>query len=231
MDDAKTRTGQRINNADRAYNSYEARLRGSYELSPKLAPFVEVAVDTRDYDRKREISDSGTGRLLGSDGYALRGGAQFELTRLVTGEAAIGYGRQKPNDKSLKDVDGLLIDGAVAWAPSALTTVRLNARTGLQETTLANAGGVLTRGFEAAVEHKLRRNFIVTATAGYETSDYKGTRPHRVDRTTTLGLEGEYRFNRNVALTSSFQKLWLNSSLPGEDYDASIIEFGLRFRR
>lgn len=229
VDNAKLRTGAKVDNSDRAYNSYETRLRGSYELSPKLSPFVELAVDTRDYDKK--VANTDPTRKLGSDGYALRTGAQFELTRLVTGEAAIGYARQTPNDKDLKVVEGMLIDGAVAWAPSALTTFRLNAKTGLQETTITDAGGVFTRSVEASVEHKLRRNLIVTASANFENSDYQGSKPHRVDKTTTLGLEAEYRLNRSVALISSFQKLWLNSSLPGEDYDASIVEFGLRFRR
>lgn len=236
VDNARLRNGTTLDNSDRAYNSYEARLRGSYEISPKLAPFVEIAVDTRNYDKTFANNGVGEGgeivadrRRLGSDGYALRGGAQFELTRLITGEAAIGYAQQTPNDKSLKTVEGMLIDGAVAWAPSALTTVRLAAKTGLQETTLANAGGVFTRSFDASVEHKLRRNLIVTAGANLQRSDYQGS--SRVDDITTLTLEGEYRLNRSVALTASAQKLWLKSSLPGVDYTASIIEFGLRFRR
>ncbi|WP_020177473.1 outer membrane beta-barrel protein [Methylopila sp. M107] len=238
VDDAKLKTAnedgsRKVDNSDRAYNQYEARLRGSYELSPRLEPFAEIAIDTRDYDRARSttVPDVGGAFKLGSDGYALRTGAKFEATRLVTGEASIGYGRQTPNDSRLKATQGLLIDGSVAWAPSALTTVRLGATSALQETTLygSGAGGVLSRNFDVSVEHRLRRNWSVTARGGFEYADYQGST--RKDKQTTLALETEYRLNRSLALTGNVQQLWLNSSLPGEDYKASIIEFGLKYRR
>jgi hypothetical protein len=225
--DSKLQSGATVDNSDRVYNSYEARLRGSYEVSPGLEPFAEVAVDTRDYDKKFDNTDPT--RRLGSDGYAVRGGARFEATRLITGEAAIGYGRQTPKDRDLRVVDGLLFDGALAWTPTALTTVRLDAKTALQETTLTGAGGIFTRTLSAAVEHRFRRNFIVTARADLERSDYEGI--GRKDDTLTLGLQAEYLLNRSVALTGAFSHERLNSSISGEDYTAAVVEFGLRFRR
>ncbi len=225
FDDAKTQNGTKINNKDRIYNGYEARLRGSYELSPGLKPFVEVAADTRDYDERFDDA----GRRLGSSGYALRTGAELEMSRLVTGELAVGYGRQTPKEKSLDPVDGLLLDGSLAWAATGLTTVRATAKTAFQETTLPGAGGVLTRNFGLAVEHRLRRNLIVTARAEFDRSDYKGI--GRIDDDVVLALEGEYRLNRSVALIGSFQHEKLNSNVAGEDYKSSLVEFGMRFRR
>jgi hypothetical protein len=225
--DSKLRSGGTLDNSDRNYNSYEARLRGAYDLSPRLQPFVEVAVDTRDYDEKFDNTDPT--RRLGSDGYALRTGASLELTRLVTGEVAVGYGRQTPKDRDLKPVDGLLVDGALAWTPTALTTVRLDARSALRETTLNGAGGVLERQVGLEVEHRLRRNLIATARADLVRGDYKGL--GRVDDNWTLSLEGEYRLNRNLAAIGSVRREWQDSSEPGEDYRATIVELGLRFRR
>lgn len=227
VDDSKLKAGGKINNSDRAYNGYQARLRGAYELSPSLAPFAEVTLDTRDYDKK--VANFDPGRKLGSDGYALRTGAQFELTRLVTGEIAVGYGRQTPKDGDLKTVEGWLIDGAVAWAPTALTTVNLSARSSLDESTLGNTGGVLSRAFEANVQHRLRRNLLVTGRFAFERADYKGAK--RVDDAATIGLDAEYQLNRNVALTGTVERIRLKSSIPGEDYTANVVEFGLRFRR
>ena len=237
VDDAKLIEGGKIDNSDRAYNQYEARLRGAYELNPALEPFVEAAVVTRDYDKRFSSFDTdpdGGGvipdrRRLGSDGYALRSGARFEMSRLVTGEAAIGYGRQTPKDGDLKPVDGLLLDGSIAWAPTGLTTVRFDAKSALQETSLANSGGVFARNFSLAIEHRLRRNFIVTARAGFDRADYRGA--GRRDDAYTHGLDAEYRLTRDIALTGSLERIWLDSSLPGEDYNATIVEIGLRFRR
>jgi hypothetical protein len=236
VDDAKLRSGETLDNSDRAYNAYEARLRAAYELSPRLEPFAEAAMITRDYDKKfsnTAINDDNEPvpdrRRLGSDGWSLRTGARFELSRLVTGEAAVGYGRQTPKDNGLKPVEGLLVDGELAWAPSALTTVRLSAKSALQETTLQGAGGVLSRNLGLSVEHFLRRNWSVTGRASFDRADYKGTA--RVDDAFTLGLETEYRLTRSLALTGSIEKLWLDSSIPDDDYDATIVEVGLRLRR
>ncbi|MFC7051926.1 outer membrane beta-barrel protein [Hansschlegelia quercus] len=225
FNDSKLRDGTIRDNGDRIYNAYELRLRGAYDLSPMLQPFAEVAIDTRDYD----LRTGDDGRRLGSDGYAARVGATFEAARLITGELAVGYGRQRPNEKELKDTDGLLIDGAVIWSPSALTTVTGSAKTALQETTLAGSGGVLVRSFGLAVEHRLRRNFIVTARADYERSRYRGI--GRIDDGVTLALETEYRLSRSLSLISSVSHERLNSSEAGEDYKASIVEVGLRLRR
>ncbi|MFD1703725.1 outer membrane beta-barrel protein [Methylopila henanensis] len=233
-DDSKLLDGSTLDNSDRVYNAYQLRLRAAYEVSPALAPFAEVAVDTRDYDRRFGDDIVGDGadasrRRLGSDGWALRGGARFEATRLVTGELAVGYGRQTPKDDRLKPVDGLLFDGSVAWAPTALTTVRLNARSSIDETVTEDSGGILRRSVGVAVEHALRRNLLVTGRVDYESADYKGA--DRTDDTLVLGLEAEYRLNRTLALIGSFQHERRYSNLPGEDYDASIIEFGLRVRQ
>lgn len=226
VDDAKLTTGGKRDNSDRAYNGYQARLRASYDVSPMLQPFVEATVDTRDYDK---TFDNTRTRRLGSDGFALRGGAQFEMGRLVTGELGLGYGRQTPKQNGLRPVEGLLIDGNVAWTPTALTTVRATARTSLQETSLTNASGVLDRSFELSVEHQFRRNLIGTARLAFDRADYKGA-DLRQD-SITAGLGGEYKLNRNVALTANFERVWLDSTAKGDDYVASIIEFGLKFRR
>lgn len=232
VDDTKNKDGTKNDNDYRAYNQYEVRLRGAYEVSPKLEPFAEIALDTRDYDLRRAPGDpSDPGRKLGSNGWAARGGARFELTRLVSGEASLGYGKQTQKDPRFKAAEGLLIDGAVAWAPTALTTVRLTATSALQESSDLATAGVLSRNFVASVEHRLRRNWSVTARAGYERAEYKGSNPRARYDTTTLGLETEYRLNRSLALTGSLERIHQDSTIPNEDYTASIIEFGLKFRR
>lgn len=223
--DSKLRDGTIRDNADRIYNAYELRLRGAYDLTERLKPFSEIAVDTRDYD----LRTGQDGRTLGSNGYAARVGAAFEATRLVTGELSVGYGRQTPKDNDLKTTGGLLIDGSVIWSPSALTTVTANAKTSLQETTLPGSGGVLVRSFGLAVEHRFRRNFIVTARADYDREAYRGI--GRTDNGVTLALEAEYRVNRTFSLISTLSHERLQSSEPGEDYKSSMIEFGMRVRQ
>jgi hypothetical protein len=62
-------------------------LRLGYELTPGLRPFVEVAADSRTYDLP--VDAGGVNR--DSKGIAGKVGTAFEFSRIVVGEAAVGY--------------------------------------------------------------------------------------------------------------------------------------------
>ncbi|GLK76976.1 hypothetical protein GCM10008171_22300 [Methylopila jiangsuensis] len=222
FDDATLVSGEPVDNAARNYTAYEARFRAAYELSPNLQPFADLSLVTRDFDRNDGVT-------RGSDAIALRGGATFEASRVLTGEVALGYGRQTPKDSGQKPVDALLFDGSLAWSATALTTVRLTAKSSLYETTSTDASALLTRRVGVSVEHALRRHWTVTARTDFEKRAYRGI--GRVDDVTVLALETEYRLNRTTALFGSFEHDRLDSNVAGGDYTASIIEFGLRVRQ
>src|SRR4051812_48454061 len=116
---------------NRDYASYGIALRGGYEISPAVQPFVEVLTDWRRRDQPVDIN----GIRRDSQGSSLRGGVALALTGAVTGEAAIGYGARHYEDPTLADIGGVLADASLVWTPTALTTVRLKAATRFEETT------------------------------------------------------------------------------------------------
>jgi hypothetical protein len=82
--------GTMIDLAANNFNAYGVTGRAAYEISPKLKPFVEATVDTRRYDQR--LDQNGFERS--SNGVSARGGATYQVTSLISGEASAGYGQQ-----------------------------------------------------------------------------------------------------------------------------------------
>ena len=88
-----------------------------------MIPFVEVGADTRVHDLNADFS----GYQRNSNGLIAQVGAKFELTRLFTGEAALGYTQRVYEDPRLANIDGLIANASLLWTASALTNVKLSA--------------------------------------------------------------------------------------------------------
>jgi hypothetical protein len=105
----------------------------------------------------------------------VRAGSTFEITRTLTGEASAGLQQRSYEDPRLRDLRGPLVDAALIWSATPLTTVRLRAQSSIDETTLANSNGTLTQSARLEVQHDLRRNLSLTGLAGVTVSDYQGS--------------------------------------------------------
>ena len=67
--------GTIASNDDRNYDQYTGTLRGGYELTPGVKPFVEFGADTRVHDLNADIS----GYQRNSNGLTGKAGSTFEL--------------------------------------------------------------------------------------------------------------------------------------------------------
>jgi hypothetical protein len=211
--------------SDRDYTSYGTALRGSYEVTPGIKPFVEAGADRRVFDLDTNFS----GVRRGSDGMMARTGIEFAREGFLTGEASAGYTHRHYRDASLDDVSGLIFDASLVWKATALTRVTLKANSEIGETTLAGAAGVFSRQASLAIDHAFRRWLIGSAKISYGTEDYRGA-GRRDDR---LGLSAAlaYHFNRYAALKGEVRREELRSSVPGQNYTANIVMLGLRLQR
>jgi hypothetical protein len=217
--------GSTASNATRNYNRYLATLRGTYELTPGVKPFVEVGADRRVHDIAVDLN----GFQRDSDGRYVKAGTTFELTRILTGEAAVGWIARSYRDPTLPDIDGLTIDGALTWVASALTTFKLTAATRVGETTLAGVSGTFTRDVALQVEHAFRRWLLATVKLSRGYDDYVGS--PRVDDRYSASFGIVYKLNRDMQLKSELRRDWLRSTEPGANYNANVILFGLRLQR
>ena len=97
-------------------------------------------------------------------------------------------------DPQLQDIAGLTLDGSLTWLMSALTTVKLTAKTTVEETTVVGVSGMFSREVALQVDHAFRRWLIATLkfTAGVD--QYVGS--DRADDRFSASLGLTYKLNR-----------------------------------
>lgn len=221
---AQYSNGTTLNLAATSYNDYGVIARTSYEVTPDFKPFVEGTFDKRVHDSPTDFN----GFYRDSTGYIARGGATFNVTEMVSGEVSGGYGQRNYDDPRLVPLRGPVIDAALIYTPSALTTLTLRGSTTMNETTLANASGVLTRAVTATLSHDLMRNLNVTVTGNYYTNNYQGANVQ--EKGGYVGVALDYKVTRTVSLRGSYRFETLDSSFPNADYTANVYLVGLRFQ-
>ncbi|MCA0320484.1 MAG: outer membrane beta-barrel protein [Proteobacteria bacterium] len=224
-DDAVTNAGAVLPQAERDYNAYGGRLRVSYEATPGLRPFVEAGIEQRHFDRL--VSSGGT--LQGSTATTYRIGSTFELTRLITGEISAGYMIRDNREPTFGDIRVPVFDAALTWTPTALTTVRLTAKSIIDESFTTGASGLQRRDVAVELEHSFRRWLIGTARLAYGQDVYQGTT--RVDQRMVASVNLVYRASRNMQIRGEVRREALFSNQAGQSYSANVVLLGLRLQR
>lgn len=248
--DLQLTDGTSASNEDRNYNQYGGKVRGSYELGPGVKPFVEVGVDQRKHDLNADFF----GYQRDSRGITGSVGTSFELTRLLTGEASIGYVKRTYEDARLSDLSGLIGNASLIWTASALTTVQLTASSSVGELTIPGVSGIFYRDVGLQIDHSLRRWLIGSVKFGIGADTYKNgavelsgttttvcncvttssaneTVSDRVDMRYAFGLGLTYKIDRSMQVKGEFRQQWLRSNVSGVNYEASIFMLGLRLQK
>ncbi len=242
--DSDLTDGTTASNKDRDYNQYGGTLRGGYELLPGVTPFVEVGIDTRVHD----LETDSNGFQRNSNGFVASVGSTFELTRLLAGEASIGYVTRNYEDPRFEQLKGLIGSASLIWTIDALNTVKFTASSTVGESNIAGVPGVFYRDAGIQYDHAYRRWLIGSLKLGIGQDLYKGSSTpgtpgtvcdcvqstpgsnvaDRTDNRYSVGLGLTYKLNRMMQIKGEFQQLWLRSDVAGVDYNASTFLLGLR---
>lgn len=218
--------GGTISNRDRDVQTTEEAVRASWEFKPTLFGFIEAGFNQREY----KVASLSDGIRRDSTGDRTRVGVSFGNTgQKLRGEASIGYGRQRPDDSRLRDIEGVIVDANLAYRLSTLTSVLLTARSDVTETTLAGSAGALSRQVGAELRHGFTRQLIGTAGLSYTLQDYAGVALTEREARSTLGME--YFLNREVTLFSRYQHTAFNSDDSTRNYNADEVRVGVRVRQ
>lgn len=215
--------GSVLNLMSTSYNAYGLNPRLAYELNPSMKPYVEAMIDKRVHDSWLDPY----GYARDSAGVSGRIGSTFKITDLVTGEASGGYAQRDYADPRLPRLRGPIIDAAIIYTATPLTTFTLRTGTMLSETTLQGAAGVLSRNVTFDVTHAMFRNFTITATGSYQTNNYQGA--DTFEQVGTAGVKLEYKLTRSIAVRGSYFWQRLVSSTANSNFTANVIMGGLRF--
>lgn len=222
FEDVQLSNGTRIRQSDRNLNQFALRLRAAYEINPDFKPFVDVIGDARIYDERFDTS----GVQRDSDGVGVLAGFQVGLARSLTGEIAAGIQHRTYVDPSLRDINAPLVNATIAWAATPLTTVRLNAATGVTETTIPGSSGVLTEVATLEVQHDLLRNLSFV---------FGGSILHNEYQNSTIRDDGfsatarfDYHFNRWLTLRGTYIYQQINSTAAGSSFRDNTVLVGIR---
>lgn len=214
------------NNEDRDYTEYEEASRVMWELKPSLSPFVEVAVNHRDYSEAAQ--SDGINRT--SNGQRYRAGVSFGNNgEIVRGEISLGYGIQTPDDPRLHPLDGLLIDANATWRITPLTSILFNAATDVSETTTSGVGGAFYHYASIEIRHELRSYLVASAGLIYSNQNSQDGVINDNEFRETLGLE--YYADRNTVLYGRYAHVNFDGVGIPNDYVGDEIHVGLKFRR
>jgi hypothetical protein len=194
-------------------------------VTPGIKLFAELVADTRIHDL--EVDRSGNRR--DSEALIPNVGGTFELTRKLTGEIAIGYIDRTYKDPTLPDVRGLIVNGSLVWTATALTSVKLAAKSTVDESVLPGVSGVLRRDIGVEVDHAFRRWLIGSVRFGFGVDQYVGST--RLDERYVVSAGLSYKLTRSVQIRGELRQEWLHSNVPGVDYTATVGLVGLRLQQ
>ena len=212
--------GVLINQAFRNRDGYSASARVSYQYSPQTQLFVSGSYNAINYARV------GTGSVdRSSQGGSALVGVEFEITRLLRGEAGVGYLVQRFDDSRYRDLNGVNYNVSLAYDPTVLTSLRLTASRQLTDSAIAQVSGVLASRVNLTGEHELLRNVLVNIDAGYTYYEFRGldTGYGRWD----AGVGVRYKFAQFLSAALSFDRISQSGSPLFSAYDSNRVSLSL----
>jgi hypothetical protein len=223
--DATLDTGGTVSQAGRNNTLYALTLRGGYEVSPALQPFVETEVGRRIHDAR---IDAG-GFARSATRYGARAGLAFDRGEKFTGEVAAGFLTERPDDSRLSPVSGLTLDANLGWSPLRGTQVNLAATTEIEASALAGAAGALVYGVSLGATREFSARLTGAALLSAELRRYAGT----ADTDTTLGGTASLTWwlNRYAGITGRVGHERLSSTVAGRGYGSTTVYLGVTLQR
>lgn len=214
-----------IPNDERGYTQHQAAFRTSWAVSGRMDVFAEAVVDQREFH-----AAPADGIVRSSHGERYRVGVTFGPSDpRIRGEVSVGWGRQRPNDGRLGEIDGVIVDANLAWRATPLTTFLLTARSDFIDTTATGSGGALSRQVGLEARHAFRRHLIGIAGVRYTVSPYDGIFLEEHELMAELGFD--YYLGRDVILFGRYQHIDFETTTPASDYTADIVRVGMRVRQ
>lgn len=221
---SKLTDGSSSSNDDRNFNAFGGVGRVSYDLLPGVKPFGEIQGDSRVHDVKLDRN----GFARDSSGGYVKAGTSFEFSRLLTGEIAVGFAARDYVDPRLNRLQGLLTSSSLIWAVTPLTTAKFSSNTSIDETTLPGVSGVLTKTYAVEVNHDFRRWLTAIGRFTWGTLDYQGD--NRSDKIYSISGDLIYKMNRNLWVKGTLRRDWLDSNIPGNSTNATVVMLGVRLQ-
>jgi len=223
--DADLDDGTTLSQKDRNATLYTATLRGGYEISPALTPFLETEIGRRVYDEKEDS----LGYRRSANRLGIRAGTELDLGEKLNGEVSAGWIREALEDDRLPAVSGASVNADLKWSPERGTTIGLTGNTTVEGTTTTGESGSILYSGTLSLERRIRDDLTANAALGAGWRRYYGVDGH--DRILSAEAGLTWWLNRYAGITTRARYEKQTSSLPDRDYDAASVFLGLKVQR
>ncbi len=214
-----------VSQKDRDNTFASIALRGGFEMSPAIKPFVEVEFGKLIYDEKVDFS----GYRRSGVRSGLRGGVEIDFGEKMSGEFALGYLRQGIDDDRLQAVEGLSADAAIKWSPQRGTDVDIGLLTRVEGATAPGESGSVYYEGTVGIKRQVRANLDFNAKLIASLRDNKDDTG--LDKGFGAEIGATYWFNRFVGLDVSARHQLVRSDVESRNTDETSVYVGVTLQR
>ncbi len=209
---------------DRTHDTVSGRL--GFEVREQLELSLRTEADRRDYDAATD--DNGFERS--SEGLRAAIGVEAALTGASYVDAYVGYAERDYDDARLGTLDTPWFGGRLVWNPTGLTTVTVEGRRVIEETTFDGSPGYVATRFGAGIDHELRRNLLLHASAYVQENDFEQV--DREDDNLYIRAGATFMMNRYLWLVGEFSRRERDVTPDdARDYDKNLVTLTVRMQR
>lgn len=210
--------GLTIDQGFRNGTNVDLKARAGYSFSPATTVFVEGGYNMQNYDVD----------AANSTGWRAVAGAEFEFSRLLTGDLFAGYASQSYDNG--QEVTGLTYGASLDWFATELISLKLDARRefGAEQTEilagLPITSAVTRDSASLGVEYEPLRQMLVRAQGGWRQTEYDGQ--NRTDTGLFAGLGIDYVMSSNFRVNLDYKYDQTKSDVAG-DTQRNVFMLGL----
>lgn len=192
-------------------------LDANYEFSPGYSVFTRGTINQREY------SNASFGPR-DSNGYEADVGLRAEITRLITGEAWVGYLDQ--SYKGFSSNSGPTFGVTGIWSATPRLTVVSNIARTLEETDESGSSGYYATGGTLTANYLVSYTVTLHGGMAFTRNDYQGVDRHENVYGPTAGID--YSLTPRLVLGLSYEYAHRDSTLAGTDYSQNQASLALK---
>lgn len=215
--------GGTFSNADRNHDAYAGTLKASYEPSPGYTLFLRGSYGGESYDQK--VDQNGDDRETRTA--HVDGGADFQLTHLLTGNIFGGYVNERFH-APLESIAAPEYGASLNWYATGLITVHFLASRLFDDTILAGASVSDDQSLGLGIDYEFLRNLIFQTHFNFEDSRFVGIT--RNDEIWEADVGAKYLIDRGISANAGYTFSRRLSSAPGQDFNDNLFAAGLHFQ-
>lgn len=219
--DAKSETGERINqdSADMRTMSAEARVgyrfSPGYELTAKVRGLRQLNHGSATIDRDAYGFDA----LVGIEG---------EANPLLRWRLLGGYGVRDFDQANLDSIRSMIAEAEIQWLPTQRITFYATGRRLISSSTDIEATGIVETSLRLRMDYEIWHSVVLKLTGDFKEHDYVGS--DRRDHIWAARAGIDWYLNKNWLLNITYEHMVRDSNTPENDLTRNVVMIGAKLK-